>query len=259
MSATGQDATVQSMAAQQQVGFAASLGRKPGVPAPVLRYVERTGACLDALPAWVRLTQVGEMWQRPGGRTLRFTAEQLLAVDQVAFTWRARFPLLGPVSLRVEDRVVSGHGLLDAHVLGHVRVLHARGPDTDEGEAMRYLAELPWVPQAMLANPQLAWRTLGGSTVEVATRIGPARVAVRLELDAEGDIVRASAERPRLEGAGSVRCPWASVFQDYALVGGVRLPTRAEACWELPEGPFTYWRGTIRSFEAVDAPSAVAA
>jgi len=44
---------------------------------------------------------------------------------------------------------------------------------------MRYLAELPWVPQAMAVNRQLEWRELDRQTVEVATRVEPTRVAVR--------------------------------------------------------------------------------
>ena len=37
-------------------------------------------------------------------------------------------------------------------------------------------------------------------------------------------------------------------------VGGIRLPTRAEVRWELPDGPFPYWRGTIASLE-LDPPT----
>jgi hypothetical protein len=43
--------------------------------------------------------------------------------------------------------------------------------------------------------------------------------------------------------------PWAGRFSDYAVVGGIRIPTRGEVRWELPDGPFTYWRGTITSIE----------
>jgi hypothetical protein len=33
------------------------------------------------------------------------------------------------------------------------------------------------------------------------------------------------------------------------VVGGVRIPTHGEVWWELPNGPFTYWRGTITSVQ----------
>lgn len=32
---------------------------------------------------------------------------------------------------------------------------------------------------------------------------------------------------------------------DLATTGGICVPTRAEVGWELPDGPFVYWRGTV--------------
>jgi hypothetical protein len=48
---------------------------------------------------------------------------------------------------------------------------------------MRYLAELTWAPHAMQHNPQLSWREIDTSTVEVsaASAGGPARVRLILE------------------------------------------------------------------------------
>ena len=189
------------------------------------------------------------MWQKPGGRPFRFSAVEEFSVDEVAFSWRARFRLAPLVSLRVLDRYAAGQGLLDARLFGLVPVMRQRGPETDQGEAMRYLAELAWIPQAMRANPQLEWREVDPQTVEVATRVGSARVAVALEFDAAGDIVRASTERPHFEGRKRVRRPWVGSFSEYDTVGGVHIPTRGEVRWDLPEGPFTYWRGTITSLE----------
>jgi hypothetical protein len=34
----------------------------------------------------------------------------------------------------------------------------------------------------------------------------------------------------------------------------VRVPTRAEVRYELPEESFTYWRGTVTSLELRDEP-----
>ncbi len=38
-------------------------------------------------------------------------------------------------------------------------------------------------------------------------------------------------------------------------VGGLRVPTRAEVRWELPEGPFTYWLGRITSLDVGVTPA----
>ena len=45
------------------------------------------------------------------------------------------------------------------------------GAGLAQGEAFRYLAEIAWVPQAILANPQLTWREVDEQSVEVSTSV----------------------------------------------------------------------------------------
>jgi hypothetical protein len=82
-----------------------------------------------------------------------------------------------------------------------------RGPQLAQGETFRYLAEIPWAPHAILANPELEWRELDERTAEVATRIGQERIAVRLIFNEAGEITQTIADRPRLE-AGNTVAPW---------------------------------------------------
>lgn len=191
----------------------------------------------------VRITQDGEMIRAPGAAPRRFTAVETLATDRVAFAWRARFPVLGPLGFAVTDRYHDGAGRLDVRVLG-LPLRRIAGADITQGEALRYLAEIAWVPQAALTNPELHWHEFDESTVEVSAHAGGTRVAVRLVFNAAGEIVQTVTRRPRLEAGGALT-PWTGTFSDYRRVGGVLVPTRGEVAWQLPEGPFTYWRGTV--------------
>jgi len=208
------------------------------------RRVLRSGA--DAAQT-VRIEQVGEMVLKPGAGPRRFKAIEELAVDRVAFAWRARFPMLGPVSLRVTDSYNAGDGLLEVRLLG-LPLQRKRGPELAHGEAFRYLAEIAWAPQAILANSELEWDELDERTVEVAARVGQTRIAVGLRFNEAGEIAETFADRPRAE-AENVVTPWIGRYGDYQWFDGTRVPTRGEVRWDLPEGPFTYWRGTITSLE----------
>ncbi len=217
------------------------------LPGLVRRYLERALPPQTPTPAAVRVTQSGEMWLKRGSGARRFTAVQDYAVREVAFTWQARFPLAPLLSLRVVDRYAGGAGSLEARLLG-VRMMRQAGPETTLGEALRYLAELAWVPHAMAANRRLEWRQLDQRSVEVATQIAATRAAVTLQFDATGDITGARCdERPFQQDNGFVPRPWGGTFSDYASLDGIRIPTRGEVRWELPDGPYTYWRGTITS------------
>jgi hypothetical protein len=225
------------------------------LPEIVAAYLRRAIPAERPCPAAVTILQRGEMWLRPGAAARRFTAVQRIATGEVGFAWRATFGLVPLVSLRVVDRFAAGEGSLEGRVLG-VRVMRQSGHETSLGEALRYLAELPWTPFAMSANPQLEWRQLDDETVEVTTRVQGARAAVKLLFDAAGDIRGARAEdRPFRQGKRWAPMPWSGGFGEYAVLDGVRVPTRAEVRWELPEGPYTYWRGEVTALSC-DAPRA---
>ena len=140
-------------------------------------------------------------------------------------------------------------GRLDVRLLG-LPLQRQSGPELTRGEAFRYLAEIAWVPQAILANPQLRWRQLDDRSAEVSTEAAGEQIAVRLTFR-DGEIVQTLAERPRLE-AGGTTTRWIGEYSDYASFNGIRMPTRGEVRWELPDGPFTYWRGTITCAEISD-------
>ena len=221
-------------------------------PPLVQRYVERAVPRGGNVPGRVRLAQSGEMWQKPRGCSLSFSAVEELAVGEVAFSWRARFRVAPLLSLRIHDWYRAGEGALEGRVLG-LPVVRSRGPEVTKGEAMRYLAELPWVPQAMAANEELEWRQINEATVEVATVVASSRLAVRLHFDAGGDVVAGTADaRPRAVGKGAVDTPFRGEFGDYRVLAGVRLPTTAEVAWKLPEGWFTYFRGRVTGLELAD-------
>lgn len=222
------------------------------LPPLVRRYLERALPTGAPTPRQVQIKQSGEMFRRPGARAMRFTATERFAVERVAFSWKARFPIAPLVSVKVLDGYAHGSGMLRVRALGFP-VQTRSGRDIDAGEAYRYLAELPWVPHAMAANHELEWRELDERSVEVAAEVGGERPTVRLEFDDTGDIVRCSADaRPRDVDGGSAPTRWGGDLRDYRTLGAIRMPTRAEVYWDLPEGRFVYWRGQLTAAQAMD-------
>lgn len=216
------------------------------LPELMRRYVERVLPDNGPIPRFSRISQHGDMWRRRGAKPRHFTALESFHVDDVAFRWQARFPLGPLVTLRIDDGYRDGAGWMRGSV-ARVPFLHARDDDVAFGEALRYLAEIPWVPHAVLANRGLGWRQLDDRRVEVSTTVGTRRAAVVLEFDALADIVRVHVdERPR---TGDSPRPWTGYFTDYASFAGARIPRTAEVRWELPTGPFTYWHGHVTTFD----------
>ncbi len=128
------------------------------LPSAVRDLALRLGADPVRGPETVTLNQIGEMkLELASARWLPFTARQTMSVTSCAFAWHAGFRPFGYLS--VTDAFENGTGRLDVTALGVIPLV--RTPPTStltRGELMRYLAELAFVPDAILHNHDLRWR-----------------------------------------------------------------------------------------------------
>lgn len=203
-------------------------------------------------PRDVLLEQEGEIRLGPDKPWMPFTAEQRGFTTETGFLWHARVKMAPLVTCVVEDAFEDGHGRLDAKVFGLVPVARARGPEVDRGEVQRYLAELPWCPAALVANPALRFREMSDGPIRVW--VGDDEDSwVDLAFDGEGDVVAASTTT-RARGDQGETQPWEGRFSDYRDFGGIRAPARGEVGWLTPQGPYLYWRGEVTSLGWADSP-----
>ncbi len=202
----------------------------------------------------IRLTQAAEMRLKRGATWTALSARQTIASPVPGFAWVAEMKA-GPIPVvRVIDRLVAGAGRLEVRALGAVRIGTDSGPDAALGEAQRYIAELPWAPDAILTNRAIVWAdTPGGVTARLETEGGPAQIL--FTFDAAGDIATAQAEdRPaKLADGTPARLAWRGWFKDYAEIGGRRIPLQGEVGYEYPDGFESYWRGRVTGYEVIGA------
>lgn len=212
----------------------ATAARAAGLPALVANYAARAGAEPGAALRSVRFNQRVEMRLAPGGPFVAMRAWQVMALGRAGFLWEARRDL-GPLTrLRVLDAWVEGEGHLEARILGSIPVTRAGGAGIALGDAYRYLAELPWAPDAMIGNPDLVWRQTGPARAEVRLQTAQGTAYAVFDFDAEGDIVAVSASGRPVRGADGRIAPrdWHGTFGDYARLGSRRLPGRVEVGYD---------------------------
>jgi hypothetical protein len=225
--------------------------RAPSLSADRLALVKRLGA-QAAPPRTATMTQSGTMWQKPGGSPMHFTAQQTNATANPDFIWRARFSPLG--SMQIADYVVDGQGGLEGKLLGLVTLVDTVGTgDVLQGQLMRYLAELPWNPDAILTNRSLEWTVVDARTLKAAVTVQDVRAEVTFHLDADGRIESAGADaRPRDENGKTVLRPWHGRFWDYRAVEGRQIPFQGEVAWVVDGIDFVYWRGALDAWHAAN-------
>jgi len=221
------------------------------LPPEVAALAKRLGARSGGGTVTVR--QRGQMWSKPGARPIAFEALQTASPTRVDYVWNAA---LAPGRLvRAADYYVAGVGGLEVKALGLVNLVRAvGGSEMEQGEVSRYLAELPWNPDAILLNTDLDWVVLDPRTLRVA--YGTA--AVTFVLDDNGlPKSMSSPSRPYMEKGATRAVPWSGRFSGYQRLSGRLIPTQGEVAWTLDGQEFVYWRGTVTAWSAdlVGGPS----
>ncbi len=220
-------------------------GPREDLPPEVLALALRLGARADAEGRFVCLQQAGEMWGKPGGKSMVFHARQSNSLLTSSYVWLAWFAL--PSLMTVVDYTASGEAGIEVRLGGAISLARTVGTkDIARGEMMRYLLELAWAPDAILYNRELDWRVIDTHTFAVGHGFGAGRVAVTLHLNRQGLIESGyTPSRPAQEGERTVARPWGGRMWDYEVHNGRTIPMQAEAYWMIDSKRFVYWRGRI--------------
>ena len=219
------------------------------LPGPVRRYLETVLPEDAPIIARARLSQEGEM--ELNGSWAPFTARQEVVTRRPGFVWNATMRMMKVLRARVHDAYIGGEGLLHGTLFGLVTVAEMSGtPETAEGELLRYLAEAPWYPTALLPRNGLSWRAVDESSAEVTLTDGETVVSMVYHFGEDRLVESVQAEsRGRQVGGESIPTPWGGRFWNYRRIDGMLIPTEGEVAWWLPEGRAPYWRGKILDVE----------
>ena len=221
------------------------------LPRIVMTYLLRVGVSNHGISKFVTLEQEGQMWSAPGGKPMDFTAKQIISTNETEFVWRAKAYFAG--SVLVADYFVKSVGGLEVKLLGTVPLANMIGGDNiAKGETLRFLAELPLNPDAILFNTALEWTEIDSKSFKVAAGQGQARGEITFTLGDDGLIAAASAvSRPYAEKDGSfTEHPWHGRFWDYQTVLGRMIPMQAEVAWGMDKGDFIYFRAKMFNWQA---------
>jgi hypothetical protein len=219
-----------------------------GLPEPVQRYfraVLRDGQRMIAVARFAgqgqfRRSEAAESWAP-------FRATQMVTVQPPAFDWDARIAWLPGVRMLVRDAYVARSGILHATAFGLVTVAQQRGtPELAQGELMRFLAEAPWYPTALLPSQGVHWEAIDSSTARASLTDGPTTVSLDFHFDAAGLVTEIRSQgRYRLLNGVPILTPWQGRFSSYDERSGIRIPLEGEVAWVTPSSPLPYWRGRI--------------
>ena len=222
------------------------------LPPPVQRYFRAVltdgqpiiAAASIAMAGTMNMSASAEQWKP-------FTSQQRVVIRNPGFLWDAQVKLLPGVPVHVEDSYIAGQGRLIAKVLGLFKVADSRGAgEIARGEFMRYFAESPWYPTALLPSQGVQWATVDDASARATIVDGPITLTLLFRFDADGLIasVRAEARGAGVgKGGTMVMLPWECSLSNYQPRDGMLIPMVGEAAWVRPEGRKAYFVGQVKT------------
>ena len=253
-------AAMQSLTAKLEAGrmpFAAARAAAPtrydaseieGLPAPVERYFRaalRPGQAIVSaatiqMTGTFNMSATGEQWKP-------FTSRQRVTTRRPGFLWDARIAMLPGLAVRVVDSYVVGSGLLRASIQGLFTMADMQGGgEIARGEFMRYFAESPWYPTALLPSQGVRWAAVDHRSANATLGDGPISLTMLFRFDEAGLIESFRAEaRGGMVGRVMVQAPWEGRFSNYQRCDGMSVPLAGEVAWMRPEGRKVYFKGAV--------------
>jgi hypothetical protein len=218
------------------------------LPAPVQRYLSLVLQDGQAIIAGARFTHRGSFNMSEGEpRWAAFTSQQVVITRRPGFDWHGRISAFMGLDVRVHDAYIAGVGELTAKLAGTVTLTDMRGtPELAQGELMRWLAEACWYPTALLPSQGVRWQAVDAQSARATFSDSGHEVSLLFHFGNDGlvDNIRSPA-RPRTVAGQVTTAPWRVRVWGYEERNGMRVPSEAEAAWQLPSGDLPYWRGRI--------------
>ena len=223
-----------------------------GLPAPVQRYFRAVLTDGQPIIATATLEMTGTMNLSATAEQWKpFTSQQRVVTRKPGFLWDARVVMFPGIPAHVEDSYIAGHGRLIAKVLGLFIVADSQGEgEIARGEFMRYFAECPWYPTALLPSQGVRWQAVSEAAANATLVDGPITLTLLFRFNDAGLIASVHAES-RGAGVGKdgvmVMLPWDCALSDYQSQDGMLIPMAGEAAWVRPEGRKAYFVGHVKT------------
>jgi hypothetical protein len=221
---------------------------RPGfadLPPPVARY--RQIAVGDHAPVrTLRMRHGGSFCTSPTAKAVPIRGTQLFTADPPGFHWIGQIRMAPGVWIDARDMSVAGKGSMRVLLDDTVPLVDARGPELDQGSALRLLAEMAWYPTSLFDARSVTWSAIDADHARATLRFSDREVSGVFEFGPDGLPLGMTAER--FTDKGELR-PWGGVYRDWRVVSGMRVPFEAEVTWQLESGPYTYAHWLVDSME----------
>lgn len=230
-----------------------SLEQIKSLPEPVQRYFTYTLEEGQHHISYVKLKHTGEFRQAENQKWMPIEGEEYFTTERPGFIWIGKISLLPLVWITGIDKYLEEKGTFQIKILSIFTIADApRGTELDESELMRWLAEAPLFPTALLPSSYLHWEPVNSDSAKAIIDYTGAKVEALFHFNKKGEIVQMNADRYRAVDNSFVREKWVGHYSEYAPAKNMMIPWEIEVSWNTDVGNFTYAKFKIKDIQYDD-------
>jgi hypothetical protein len=218
------------------------------LPEPVKRYLHHSGFVNAPMSNHAEIIwQDSHIKMKPDQKWKRLKTFQHNFVDEPCRIAYMRTNMLGFIPFEGRDKYSNGKG----HMLGAlgrmIKIFDEHDVETAKGAAIVLLAEALLVPYYSV-QPYIQWEAVDDLTANARLVHKGIDVGGTFHFNDKGEYIRfTSSERPfSSPGGGYEQQDYTIEILNYKEQGNFRIAREVAAIWNLPEGDFEYWKGTIQ-------------
>lgn len=221
------------------------------LPEAARRYLRFMGVVGHPRDRWFRAQLRGRFWL--AGAWEDCACAQFNARDEVTRIFHMRLRMKGLIPTYVRDTYVHGGGRMLGRALDLVPVVDVRSEEVTVGECVTWLNDAVLLSPSMLLRPNVVFSAVDDGAFALCLTDAGRTVRARVLVDSCGAVTDfVTADRfylPPGEKGPPRRMTWRTPVEGWRADGGRQHFTRAQAVWELPEGPLTYADFTLEPGE----------
>ena len=219
-----------------------------GLPDPVRRYVERSGALGRPRPQNMVVVMDATMYRKADApMPARSVQYNFFGRPTRLFLMEARMFGLPVRALHVYRQAQA---TFTVRVASTVKMVDQHGEQISAAETVTVLNDLCLMAPGALVDPRLAWSPVDDRSAVVTFTNGPHAVTATLVFDDRDELVDFwSDDRPDSSTGTFVPRRWSTPVREYHDLDGRHLIHRGAAVYLRPDGPFTYGEFTLRSIQ----------
>lgn len=212
-----------------------------GLPEPVQRYFKYALRDGQEHIKFVRLKQVGEFRMKENQSWMPIKAEQYFTTEDPAFIWRVKFTMAPFIWIEGRDMYYQGRGNMLIKLLSTITVADATGSEMDISSLIRFLAEAPWFPTALLPSDYIEWKEIDSNSAQAVIKDNGYTASGIFTFNEKGEIIKFVTNDRYMEVDGKYfKEQWGGYYRNYQEIEGMKIPIGGEVEWNLSDKDLQY-------------------